>query len=167
MALATISVEGTPEIRHLVCRHSDAAQKSLCFWTDIRSPKIESIRNNDAIAVSIYNDQKKIQISGKGHVRLHHKDKVTLAAWEQATAYSKSAYMRIASGHKIDARLARNPLASSAINDDTTQPGYENFAVMIVQLDDLDYLHLDRLGNSRAGFQYDKTGSCISASWLA
>ena len=167
MAVSTISAKGTPEIRHLICRHSDAEQRSLCFWTDIRSPKIESIRNNDAIAVSIYNDQQKVQISGTGPVRVHHKDQVTLAAWGQATAYSKSAYMRIASGHKIDTRLSGNRMADSVINADTTEPGYENFVVMILQLDDLDYLHLDRQGNSRAHFVYDKTGHCINASWLA
>jgi len=167
LALSTVSARGTPEIRHLVCRQIEAEQKTLCFWTDIRSPKIESIKNNDAVAFSIYNDQKKRQISGNGHVRLHHKDKVTLATWEQATAYSKSAYMRMHPGQKIDVRLAGNLMTGSVITDETTQPGYENFAVMVVQISDLDYLHLERLGNSRARFRYDNAGHCISASWLA
>ena len=55
-----------PSIRTVVLRHVNKSKNTISFHTDIRSKKIEELKNNNKLSMLFYDHGKKIQLKISG-----------------------------------------------------------------------------------------------------
>jgi pyridoxamine 5'-phosphate oxidase len=150
----------------VVLREASADDGALLFYTDYRSPKVEQIKQDSRLTIHIYNEEDKLQLVLKGKAVIHYQNEIAQLYWKEDGYRGRRSYLA-------------QPAPSTHINEpadglaylgnrqfkDTDTNGYENFAVIEVRIDELDYLKLNREGNRRAKFVLDNTGEW-QGMWL-
>ncbi|MEO9463372.1 MAG: pyridoxamine 5'-phosphate oxidase family protein [Marinomonas sp.] len=141
--------------RVMVLREFDAAKRRLRFHTDARSPKCGGIGDSAPVSVLFYDFDTKTQIRARGTGRIEHYGPVADAAWESSTTFARRCYLA------EDAPGAVSQMGTSGLpewaegiqpSEDQVAPARENFAVLLVTLERLDWLYLDNSGHRRAVF---------------
>jgi pyridoxamine 5'-phosphate oxidase len=64
--LATLGLDGTPQLRSIVLREADATAGSLCFHTDLRSPKLAEIRADGRVSMLAVDLERHLQLRATG-----------------------------------------------------------------------------------------------------
>ena len=77
----------------LFLRGAFQERNTLRFHTDIRSEKIEFIKNNNEIYFLFYNKERKIQVRAAGNAIIHYKNKTTEEAWKKTQVISRKCYL--------------------------------------------------------------------------
>lgn len=160
-SLATIGLDGAPRLRTVVLRGADPGTRTLRFHTDQRSDKAAEIVRTPRVALHAYEAGAKIQVRIEGRARLHAQDAVTEAAWEAALPMSRICYGVVPGpGTPIPAGDAY------AMPDDEEKAARdrENFRVVLVTVERLEFLYLAFEGHRRARFSWD--GEEMSGTWL-
>jgi pyridoxamine 5'-phosphate oxidase len=163
--VATVAADGTPEIRTVVLRKVEAAQRTVRFHTDRRSRKVEALAANPRLALHGYDPAAKIQIRLLGQAHVHQDDDVAHLAWSQSKSMSLMCYRQSrAPGAAIAAPLA----APGTIKSEVFAPmeGFENFAAVMLTVRSLEWLFLASGGHQRAQFTWDADNQ-LSQTWLA
>jgi len=156
---ATMGTEGRPRLRTIVLRGFDAVLMQLHFHTDQRSTKITELQANPQAGLHIYDPDRKVQLQVSGRARLHRDDVVSATAWAQSQPMSRMTYqVTEPPGSVIDDPL--RAIQDPAVNDG----GLENFMVVVLQIEALEWLFLDARGHRRARFTRD--GEAWSGTWL-
>lgn len=157
--LAINGLDGTPRIRTIVLQSFEQQACELRFHTDQRSTKIVELRANPVAALHVYDPQKKVQLQIDCRAVLHIDDDVSATAWANSQPMSRMVYqVTTAPGSVLE-----NPL--QAIRDaDLATGGVENFMVVILQIEALEWLFLDARGHRRARFTRD--GETWTGTWL-
>lgn len=157
--VATLGADGQPTLRTMVLRACDKSARRLRFHTDIRSRKRDELRADNRIAVHVYDAKAKLQLRFSGRGQLHNKDSVTAEAWAASQPQSRKCYAQpIGSSHAINA-------PEIAADDLPPDSAYENFAVLLITVDELEWLYLAARGHRRIVFQWD--GTTWQSQWLA
>lgn len=149
----SVDEEGYPAGRVLTLRAVDAKSGKLRFHIDRRSPKVAQWLRRPVLGAIFYDGPAKWQVRVKGLANLHFDDDVARAAWETASPMSRRTYLTTsAPGMELDwdsgsayppgLELRRPTLAES-------EAGYQNFAVVLVDVIELDSLHLAKDGHMR------------------
>ncbi len=156
-AVATTGLDGSPQVRTVVLRGVDPSARTLRFHTDRRSGKFLELTANPRVAVLGYDNPHKIQLRIGGLAHLHHADEVAQAAWALSQARSRVCYTQpVAPGTAMeDASVTLEPLAS----------GEENFVVVVVSIEAIEWLYLAHAGHRRARFRFEDEE--WRANWLA
>jgi pyridoxamine 5'-phosphate oxidase len=150
----------------VVLRKANFNQKQLVFFTDYRSPKVIQIIGNNRLTVCGYNPSTQIQLIFKGLATIHHQDEVALYNWHAEGSKGRKSYLaKPAPSTPVEqaddglAYLATQPSSGDAPD------GYENFAVVVIDIKQLEYLKLSANGNRRMLFtlQPDKAWQ---GTWL-
>ncbi len=152
--------------RIMVLREFDAEQRLLRFHTDARSPKCATIGEGDPVSVLFYDSDTKTQIRARGNGRIEHYGPAADAAWEASTTFARRCYLaQDAPGAVSDEGTSGLPEWAEGIqpSEDQVAPARENFAVLLVTLDRLDWLYLANSGHRRAVFTAGKQG--WSGNW--
>ncbi|MFD1257438.1 pyridoxamine 5'-phosphate oxidase family protein [Mucilaginibacter terrae] len=150
----------------VVLREASYTEGSLLFYTDIRSEKVAEIKRDNRLTLITYNEEDKQQLIFKGTAFIYHQNATTQQYWNKDGFKGRRSYMA-------------QPAPSSVINepvdgleylegkdfDETDMQGYENFAVIKVQINLLEWLKLSRDGNRRAKFNLYKD-SGWQGQWL-
>jgi len=150
----------------VVLREANTEGYELIFYTDHRSPKVEQMKLDRRVTVVMYNDVEKLQLTFKGKALIYYQDELSHRHW-------------LKSGYKGRRSYLAQPAPSTPINEpddglahlqgkdfeDADLTGYENFAVVSVKVNYLEYLQLNREGNRRANFNLVE-GSDWQGSWL-
>ncbi len=149
----SVDEEGYPSGRVLTLRAVDRARSKLRFHVDRRSPKFAQwIRQSFASAV-FYDGPAKWQVRVKGLADLHFDDDVAKAAWVATHPMGKRTYLTTeAPGVEVDwdSGSAFPPgLELRRPTSEESEAGYANFAVVLVQVIELDSLHLTKDGHKR------------------
>ncbi len=163
------NLEGNrPAVRTLILRQASFEHRRLRCYTDLRSTKINSIRQNSLVAWHIYDHTRQIQ------VRLHSTMSILTSgpkvdqAWNNATPTSRLCYLAsYPPGMKLpsfDINLPEH-LRGTIPTETQLAAGRHNFAVLESVVDHIDYLKLDRQGNIRAEFQWDSND--WQSQWIA
>lgn len=160
--IATVGLDGRPQLRTVVLRGFDTARRELRFHTDARSPKIAELRAEPRVGIHGYDPGAKIQIRIDATATLHAGDAVADNAWIASQPMSRVCY-------------ATAPAPGSAIGEggaftlptgaDEIAAGRENFVAVIAQIDALEWLHLAHTGHRRARFRWSEDG--VEGTWLA
>ena len=79
--------------RIVVLRKSDEANNLLQFHSDIRSDKIEKLKNNKNAVMLFYDKKEKIQLRIKAECTIHHNDKITMESWSKTGHMSRKCYL--------------------------------------------------------------------------
>jgi pyridoxamine 5'-phosphate oxidase len=162
-ALATVDASGRPQMRTVVLRGCEPAVRRLRFHTDIRAAKVSEIAANPRGSVMVYDARQKFQLRLSAMLSVHTHDALASAAWAQTRDFSKICYQVMpAPGTRVD-EPAAIPFSAQATND-----GADHFAVIIAQIERIEWLYLAHQGHRRAAFEWlaDVDGGCWNSSWL-
>ena len=154
------------DLRVMVLREFDKAAWTLRFHTDARAPKCAAIGGGGAVGVLFYDPGAKVQIRARGLGRVLTSGAVVDAAWEAASEYARRCYLAVdAPGAAVTEPTSGLPQEVEGVRPDaqTLLPARENFAVLTVELQALDWLYLAHDGHRRARFV--REGDAWGGSW--
>lgn len=149
----SLDENGFPSGRVLTLREADPDQHLLRFHIDRRSPKFQQWSAQPVWAGVFYDGPRKWQIRAKGIVKLHFEDDVARVAWEASHPMCKRTYLATAApGEELDwdaGSMFPPGLERRRPTDAESEAGFRNFAVMLVEVIELDSLHLAGEGHRR------------------
>lgn len=146
-----------PDVRTVVLRHVDEAQRQIFCHTDVRSPKVSVLQRNPRVAWLFYDRPAKVQLRLYGEVSVHCADAIAKARWEKSTSSSRLCYLAAdAPGISLSVADRRSP----AVKD-----GFDNFAVIACRVSAIDWLFLRAAGHQRVRFDLAEGG--WNGKWIA
>lgn len=152
--VASVTADGLPDARVMVLRAADRATATLRFHTDARSPKCAAL-DGGAVSVLAYHPGEAVQMRLGGVAEVVREGPLVDAIWVQATPFARRCYMveappgsgLAAAGSGLPADVeGRKPTLAELV------PARANFAIVLVRVTHLDWLHLAQTGHRRARF---------------
>lgn len=149
------------DARGMVLRAFDSEGWTLRFHTDTRAPKVAAIEADPRMAVLFYDKGAKIQIRVRGTGMVLRDAPVTQAAWASGTNFARRCYLGDGPGSASAAPTSGLPPQFEGVepSDEQLEPAWDNFAVLLIRLDALDWLHLAHTGHIRAQFARGEGGA--------
>ena len=80
-------------LRTVVLREVDVASRTLEFYTDVRSPKIQQLTTDNQCCWLIYDHTHKVQIRLDGSASIHTQDEIADQAWISCPDASRAAWL--------------------------------------------------------------------------
>ena len=162
-------IVGTADVdqRVMVLRHFDAESHTLRFHTDARSPKVAAIANNPAVSVLAYDPEAKTQIRMRGTGRIEAVGPIADSAWAESTSFAKRCYLAESAPSDVSEEPTSGlPSWARGITptDEQVADARVNFAVLLVKVEEFDWLYLDNDGHRRARVRLENGEP--SATWL-
>ena len=155
--LVTRDNENIPDFRTVVLRGAFKECATLRFHTDRRSGKIGQLTSMPECGVHGYDRVNKVQLRMKGVASLHFDDDIASSAWACTQPGSRTGYSQMtAPGRTIDA---------PATIDYQSEDCQQNFGVIQVMINRLEWLYLSHTGHRRALWTRD--GGKWTGNWLA
>lgn len=154
--VATLN-NGEVNMRTVVLRKAIPLLNELRFHTDTRSNKWKELQNNDSISALFYDPSTRVQIRVKGKAILHFNDEMTSEAWQKTTLSSRRCYLTLASPSSFSA------IPTSGLSDEVerekftlaeSEVGAQNFGIVSLQVESMEWLWLNHAGHRRAFFDY-------------
>lgn len=145
------------DARVMVLRAFDAANATLRFHTDARSPKAALIGGGSPVGVLFYDREAKVQLRCRGTGRVEGTGALVDEAWAQSTNFARRCYLGEGPGAVANAPTSGLPSAFEGVEPEEEElaPARANFAVLLVALEEFDWLHLAQTGHRRALFDRD------------
>lgn len=146
-----------PQLRTVILRQTVVEHRTLYFYTDFRSEKIQQLSANPALSWLFYHPEKKVQIRAIGKAIIHHQNDLALEQWQQLPTYGRKTYGTIQAPSTPLLHASDDlPLAwkSGTITLTDTEYAYANFAVIACKIHSMEWLNLQRSGHRRAKFDY-------------
>ncbi len=168
-AVASITADGLPDQRVMVLRDACADQRLLRFHTDARSPKIAQCAQGSPAHVLVYDVDAKVQLRIRCRASAMSDGEQADAAWAASTNFARRCYLTVAApGMAVDAPQSGLPAAISGLEPTDAQiaPARVNFAVIIMDVIGIDWLHLANSGHRRARFAWDGERSAWDGVWI-
>ncbi len=156
--LATVAASG-PRARILALRAADVATRTFTFHGDARSQKSREIAADPRVCVVFWDPTDGIEARFTGQAVLRRGDAVADHAWAEVSALRRLASR---SAEAPGAHLS-GPTRFDAIPLSAEQDGRENFVVIEVHVDDLDWLWVGADDMRRATFAW--TGTAWTGTW--
>ena len=148
-------VSGDVDARIMVLRAFDSAAFTLRFHTDTRAPKAAAFAADPRAAVLFYDKGAKIQIRARGSARVLADAPVTEQAWANGSNFARRCYLGEGPGTPADGPTSGLPSEFEGVEptDEQLTAARPNFAVLMVEIESLDWLYLAHTGHVRAGFE--------------
>lgn len=167
--VATIASGGIPSQRVMVLRAFDRASTTLRFHTDARAAKVDQIGDGGAVSVLGYDPGAKRQFRLTGIARIETATSATDEAWSEATLFAKRCYLAdpapgTVSGAPVSG-LPEDIEGRKPEDEDEVAPGRANFALLMAEIDTIEFLHLAHTGHRRALFRKTAEG-LWQGEWL-
>jgi pyridoxamine 5'-phosphate oxidase len=163
--LATQAEQG-PEARYVVLRQADEQNTCVCFHTDIRSSKVQQIKNSPRLSWCFYGDG--LQLRLQGTAQLHQGNAIARDGWQQASPMSQRAYL----GAQAPGTVLSQPeheksvtLGNIALSAKENGISFTHFMLVQIQVLELEVLSLKSSGHLRALFSIQADDR--RAQWLA
>ena len=150
-------VVGTPDadVRMMVLRAWDAGQGTLRLHTDARSAKVGQIGDGARVGLLFHDPDAKIQIRARGQGRIETDTPAADEAWAASSAYARRCYLASAApGSATEGPTSGLPheIEGQKPTEEQLLPARENFALLMVDVDEFDWLWLNHEGHRRASF---------------
>lgn len=161
-----VVVSAPADARVMVLRAFDQATGVLRFHTDARSPKVAAIADDPRMAVLLYDKSAKIQIRLRGTGRVETDGPIADAAWAAGTNFARRCYLGDGPGSLADGPTSGLPPEFEGAEPDDAQlvPARPNFAVLLIELAEVDWLYLAHTGHMRA--QFTRGGEGWEGRWV-
>ncbi len=152
--------------RVVVLRKADEKNLSLQFHSDIRSTKIDTIKNNSNSSLLFYGKKEKIQLRMKVESKLHYNNEITKESWDKTGHISRKCYL-VTNGPGTKSEKPTSGLENKFDNFDFTkeesEEGYKNFCVIKCKIKSIEWLYLAAKGHRRALIDFQDSKKF---SWL-
>lgn len=165
--VASITKTGAPDARVMVLRKAFPADAALRFHTDGRSPKCLEL-DGRPVCVLGYHPGENIQLRIHGHAAIMRDGEDVDTAWDASTPFARRCYMaEQAPGTFLPGPASGLPahIEGQQPTLDQIAPARPNFALLRIEVQSIDWLHLANTGHRRARFT--RNASEWSAQWLA
>ena len=139
--------------RVVVLRKADPQNNFIQYHSDIRSSKIETIKQNPSCAILFYGKEEKIQLRVKAECNVHFDDEITKESWEKTGHISRKCYLVTnGPGTKSDKPTSGldNKFDSFDFTKEESEEGYKNFCVIRCKIKSIEWLYLAAKGHRRA-----------------
>lgn len=140
------------DARIMVLRAFDPARWNLRFHTDSRAPKVGIVERDPRIAVLGYDRDANLQIRIRGNGRIERAGSVVDAAWQASTNFARRCYLGAGPGE-----VASEPTSGLPPEFEGREPAEsdlaiarENFALLLVDIEEVDWFSLSHSGHRRA-----------------
>jgi 3-hydroxyisobutyrate dehydrogenase len=144
-------------LRTVVLRKAQPLEKELRFHTDIRSNKWKELQNDNSISALFYDTSTRVQIRVNGKANLHFNDEMTSEAWQKTSLSSRRCYLTESSPSSFSA-IPTSGLSEEIEQEDFTladsEVGAQNFGIVSIQVESMEWLWLNHAGHRRAFFDY-------------
>ena len=144
--------------RIVVLRKADQQNNLVQFHSDIRSDKIELLKNNSNAALLFYDKDEKIQVRLKVNCIINHENDITKNSWEKTQHISRKCYL-VDNGPGTESDVPTSGLKPELDNFDYTkeqsEEGYKNFTVIQCKIKSIEWLYLAAKGHRRAKFNLE------------
>lgn len=143
---------GDADARVMVLRRFDPDTWQLRFHTDRRSPKVGLIASDPRIGVLAYDKNEKIQLRMRGRGRVLHEGSEVDAAWAESTNFARRCYLGEGPGSLTDKPSSGLPerFEGEEPSDAELFPARDNFAILLVDIEEIDWFCLAHTGHRRA-----------------
>ena len=166
--LCTVDKDSRPQARTVILRRFDIEKFHLSIHSDLRSNKINEIKKNKKVSLVFYDDRKKIQlrIRGSAKIEVSKKD-----SWEKLSNWSRRCYLSEENpGTKIQKPTSgfSEKYQFNAPSTEESEKGLQNFTVIIVIAEEVEWLFLASQGHRRMLFDIkrDLGNIKIAGRWL-
>ena len=140
--LATVGKEGAPDARTVVLRHADAKLSRLHIYTDNRSPKVAELADQPNAMLVFWSKRLNWQLRVRVHMSVQTTGPQVDAVWARV---SQSA----AAGDYLSPSAPGDRLPGApAPPRDSIHP--HHLAILVAQVQEIDWLELARSGHRRA-----------------
>lgn len=145
------------DARVMVLREFDAANWTLRFHTDRRSPKVGLIGEGAPVGVLFYDPCAKVQIRCRGSGRIEADTARAQEAWETSTAFARRCYLGDPPGEARNQPSSGLPswVEGMQPEEEALVPARENFAILLVEMRTADWYCLSQKGHRRARLSPD------------
>ena len=159
--LVTVAEDGAPRARVLALRGVDRAKREFVFHTDARSDKVRDVLGEPRVSLLFFDRDDAIQARFDGVSTVHHADPIAARAWRDVSGLRRTACaVAPEPGEPLDVSSRFDALPTSEGDDS----GFANFAVIVVEATDIDWLWLGPGDMRRARFAW--SGERWSSSWI-
>ena len=130
-------------MRTVVVRDACSVEKTLRFYTDIRTGKWTELQQDQTISWLFYDAESRIQIRASGKASLHQNDELANHAWDNVNPISRKNYSSILSP-SAEIILPLDAMQESlAITAKKNEAGRENFGVVVSKVLWMEWLWLN------------------------
>lgn len=166
-----VPVIGTSDgdLRMMVLRACDADLAALRFHTDARSPKASAIGKGAPLSLLGHDPAAKIQLRARGIGRIETDSALAEEAWTNSTPFARRCYLaQAAPGTPVDEPKSGLPAEIEGQMPSEAQllPARANFAILLLTLTSLDWLHLANTGHRRAQFTRGGAREAWAGQWV-
>jgi len=144
-------------LRTVVLRKAIPETKELRFHTDTRSKKWQELTLNPSISALFYDAADRIQIRVKGRAILQFNNDITAAALEKTSLSSRRCYLtNFDPSSFTDHPTSGLPehIEQEKFTLEESEIGYQNFGIVSIQVQNIDWLWLHHAGHRRAYFDF-------------
>ena len=149
---SNINNENSIESRVVVLRQFDSQNMVLNFHTDVRSPKITSLKKNNNSLFVFYDYKLKIQLRIKTVSIINNQNTIAEEMWEKTKLFSRKCYLTEKAPSSIT-NLPEDGIDESLKGKEPTlgesEKGYKNFTVVQNEIQQIDWLYLAASGHRR------------------
>jgi 3-hydroxyisobutyrate dehydrogenase len=144
-------------LRTVVLRKAIPESRELRFHTDTRSKKWQELSLNPTISALFYDAADRIQIRVKGKAELHFNNDLTTNAWQKTSLSSRRCYLT----NFVPSSFTDHPISGlpehieqENFTLEESEIGFQNFGIVAIQVQNIDWLWLHHAGHRRAYFDY-------------
>ena len=141
--------------RIVVLRKSDQSNNLVQYHSDIRSNKIDKLKNNKNASMLFYDKDEKIQVRLKVECTVNYNNDITKESWLKTGHMSRKCYL-IHNGPGTESDRPTSGLKPELDNFEFTMEqseiGYKNFTVIQCKIKSIEWLYLAAKGHRRAKF---------------
>ncbi len=151
--------------RIVVLRKSDRKNNLLQFHTDLRSPKVDTLKKNKKGSLLFYDKEEKIQLRIKVECEINNQNSITEESWKKTQHISRRCYLTDNSPGTTSEKPTSGMI--SRLEDfnytiEQSEDGYRNFTVIKCKIKFIEWLYLAAKGHRRASFDIENN----KESWL-
>jgi hypothetical protein len=165
--LATKGRDGAPAARTVILRAVDKERRSVHVYTDARSAKVKEIYREPRVEIVFHHTHENVQVRVAGRATMRAGDPQDREAWAAQVPPVRRAYMgAVAPGTPAPAPTGGFPamFEDRLPSAEESETAFENFAVIAVAVERLEWLYLNPAGHRRAVFTWP--GGTRKAGWV-
>ena len=166
--LCTVDNNSRPQARTVIFRNFNIEKFYLYIHCDLRSKKINEIKNNSHVSLVFYDDKKKIQLRIRGIAKIEPSKK---DSWNKLSNWSRRCYLS-EEPPGIDKQEPTSGFSQryyfNAPSTEESEKGLQNFSVIEIIAEEIEWLFLASQGHRRILFDIkrDLENIKIEGKWL-